>query len=197
MFYHVFPVSVAQNIRLIVPGAEKDGLITTWVYLALDGGYWKHLIKQLGTHPSTRNKAEPNPRSTPPPRSSRRTAGLSTTPRIQSPPNSPPPFGARNYHFTPTLPRCKAPQPSPRQEFSPRRKKSPRRTQSESQNYDPKKVGQNRKDSLGILNLLISTAATEREIKVQYRRLEKIYHPDKYNPTTKKCQNPNPKNNLN
>ena len=59
---------------------------------------------------------------------------------------------------------------------------SPRRTQSESQNYDRRKVGQNRKDSLGILNLPISTAATEREIKVQYRRLAIIYHPDKYDP---------------
>ena len=60
------------------------------------------------------------------------------------------------------------------------------RTQSESQNYDPEKVGQNRKDSLGILNLPISTAATEREIKVQYRCLARIYHPDKYDPTTNK-----------
>ena len=46
------------------------------------------------------------------------------------------------------------------------------------------KVGKNRKDSLGILNLPISTAATEREIKVQYQRLARIYHPDKYDPTT-------------
>ena len=68
----------------------------------------------------------------------------------------------------------------------PRREKSPRRTQSESQNYDPKKVGQNRKDSLGILNLPISAAAINREVKVQYQRLARIYHPDKYDPTTNK-----------
>ena len=37
--------NLAQNIRLIVPGAEKYGLLTTWVYLALDNGYWAHLIK--------------------------------------------------------------------------------------------------------------------------------------------------------
>ena len=60
--------NLSQNIHLILPGAAKDGLLTTWVYLVLDDGYWKHLIKQLGTHPSTWNGAEPNPRSTPPPR---------------------------------------------------------------------------------------------------------------------------------
>ena len=30
--------NLAKNIRLIVPGAAKDGLLTTWVYLALDDG---------------------------------------------------------------------------------------------------------------------------------------------------------------
>ena len=59
--------NLVQNIRLIGPGMEKYGLLTTWVYLALDDGYWAHLVKQLGTHPSTWNGAEPNPRSTPPP----------------------------------------------------------------------------------------------------------------------------------
>ena len=42
------------------------------------------------------------------------------------------------------------------------------------------------KDSPGILNLLISTDTIEREIKVQYRRRARIYHPDKYDPTTNK-----------
>ena len=37
--------NLAQNICLIVPGAAEDGLITTLVYLSLDNGYWKHLIK--------------------------------------------------------------------------------------------------------------------------------------------------------
>ena len=62
--------NLSQNMRLIVPGAAKDGLLTTWVYLSLDDGYLTHLIKQLGTHPSTWSGAKPNPRSTPPPRSS-------------------------------------------------------------------------------------------------------------------------------
>ena len=31
-----------------------------------------------------------------------------------------------------------------------------------------------------------STSSKEIEIKVQYRRLARIYHPDKYDPTTNK-----------
>ena len=39
--------NLAQNIRLIMPCAAKDGLLTTWVYLALDYSYWAHLVRQL------------------------------------------------------------------------------------------------------------------------------------------------------
>ena len=117
--------NLVQNIRLIVPGAAKDGLLTTWVYLALDDGYWKHLIKQLGTHPLTWNGAKPNSRLTPPPCSSQRAAAPSTPPRRRAPPNSPPHFRTRDSHFIPTPPRRNAPQPSPRQKSSPRRKSPP------------------------------------------------------------------------
>ena len=151
---------LSQNIRLIVSGAEKYGLLTTWVYLALYDGYWAHLVKKLGTHPLTWKGAEPNPQSTPPPRSSRRTATLSTHPCRQAPPNSPPPFCARDPHFTTTPPRRNVPQPSQKRESSPRCEESPRRTQSNSQNYDPEKVVYTRTDSLGILNPSVSYAAT-------------------------------------
>ena len=40
-------------------------------------------------------------------------------------------------------------------------------------------MGQTRRDSLGFLKL--SSAATEREIKITYIRLARRYHPDKYN----------------
>ena len=151
--------NLAQNIRLIVPGEEEYGLLANWVYLVLYNVSWKHLIKQLGTHPPTCNGAEPNPRSTPPPLSSQRTTAASTPPHRKSPQNSPPPFRACDSHFTLTPPRSNTPQPSPRCEVSPRREKSPRRTQSNRQNYHRRKVGHNRKDSLGILNLKVPTAA--------------------------------------
>ena len=53
---------------------------------------------------------------------------------------------------------------------------------SGSRNYYVNRVGHTKSDSLDILNL--SFAATEREMKVHYRRLARIYHPDKYDPTT-------------
>ena len=45
-------------------------------------------------------------------------------------------------------------------------------------NFNPMGVGRNRKDSFGILELPMT--ATERELRVQYKRLARIYHPDKY-----------------
>ena len=33
--------NLAHNIRLVVSGAAKYGLLTTWVYFALDNSYWK------------------------------------------------------------------------------------------------------------------------------------------------------------
>ena len=59
--------NLAKNIRLIIPGAAKDGLLTTWVYFALDEAYWKYLISQLGSKKTESTGTEPNPRSTPPP----------------------------------------------------------------------------------------------------------------------------------
>ena len=59
--------NLAKNIRLIIPSAAKDGLLTTWVYFALDEAYWKYLISQLGSKKTECTGTEPNPRSTPPP----------------------------------------------------------------------------------------------------------------------------------
>ena len=68
--------------------------------------------------------------------------------------------------------------------MSPRHKESPRWNQSDKRNYDPEKVGYTKRYSLGILNIPVSAAATEREIKVQYRFFARIYYPDKYDTTT-------------
>ena len=45
--------NLAQNIRLLITGAAKDGLLTSWVYFALDNGHWKYLILLLGNKPTT------------------------------------------------------------------------------------------------------------------------------------------------
>ena len=57
--------NIAQNIRLIIPVTAKDGLLSTWVYFAMDDAYWAHLVSELRTKPSAWTGAVPNPRSTP------------------------------------------------------------------------------------------------------------------------------------
>ena len=67
----------------------------------------------------------------------------------------------------------------------PRREAPPPSTNpgnSGSRNYDADRVGHTKRDSLGILNL--SFDAIEIKMNVHYRRLARIYHPDKYDPTT-------------
>ena len=48
--------------------------------------------------------------------------------------------------------------------------------------FDPEGVGRTKRDSLRILLLTDFTA--EREVKTQYRRLARVYHPDKYDQTS-------------
>ena len=59
--------NLAKNIRLIILGAAKHGLLTLWVYFALDAAYWKYLILQLWRKKTEWTGNEPNPHSTPPP----------------------------------------------------------------------------------------------------------------------------------
>ena len=59
--------NLAQNIRLLIPGAEKDGLLTSWVYFVLDDGHWKYLISLLGNKPTKWSGPEPDADSPFPP----------------------------------------------------------------------------------------------------------------------------------
>ena len=82
----------------------------------------------------------------------------------------------RTNTYSPSNP---PPSPQPSLPMPPRQPQPPPRQSYRNEwNYNPDGVGRNRIDSFGIL-----------QIKVQYRRLERIYHPDKYdgraNPTTK------------
>ena len=120
-----------------------------------------------------RGRTQPVFNAPPPPRSSRHQSSApppQRSPRNHSPPSTSP---TRNRDMPPTPP------------FHLRREAPPRSTNpgnSDSRNVDVNRVGHTKRDSLGILNL--SFAATEREMKVHYRRLARIYHPDKYDPTT-------------
>ena len=58
--YRTTRKNLANKICLIIPGAAKDGLLTTWVYFALDAAYWKYLISQLGNKKTEWTGTEPN-----------------------------------------------------------------------------------------------------------------------------------------
>ena len=165
--------SLVRNLQLIVPSVPKDGRLSSWALYALDGSYWNHLVSQLGTQPTDWEGEVPG------------AANYTAPPPPQGPPRSPP----RNRAPPPPSPRRSSTSSPPVPSPPPQRRPPPPSSQnSESEwNYDPNGVGRNRRDSFGILQL--NSAATEREIKVQYRRLARIYHPDKYdgstNPMTK------------
>ena len=99
-------------------------------------------------------------------------------------PKSPP----QRPHTNMYSPSNSPPSPPPSLLTPPRQPPPPPPQSNRSEwNYNPDRVGRNRIDSFGILQL--NNTATEREIQVQYIRLERIYHPDKYdgstNPMTK------------
>ena len=52
--------NLAQNIRLLIPGAAKHSLLTSWVYFALDDAYWRYLILLLGNKPTKWSGPEPD-----------------------------------------------------------------------------------------------------------------------------------------
>jgi hypothetical protein len=78
------------------------------------------------------------------------------TDRNTAPPSPPPRTNQSN----------RPPSPPPQQPSPPR------------QRYNPERVGRNRRDSLLCLGL--KRNATEREIRVKFRQLSRIYHPDKH-----------------
>jgi hypothetical protein len=75
--------------------------------------------------------------------------------------NPPPPPRNEQSNHPPTPPRRRNAPPSPR-----------------NQNYNPNGVGRSTRDSLACIGL--QRGATEREIRVKFRQLSRIYHPDRH-----------------
>ena len=76
--FHSNKKSIVQNIALVLPCIGKTGRMSEWVHYALDNGYWKYLIANLGNSP------KPQPAQEPSTSSSQNENGR------YSPPNSPP-----------------------------------------------------------------------------------------------------------
>ena len=165
--------NLVKNIQLIVASAANDGRLSSWAFYALDSSYWNHLISQLGTQPTAWEgdipRATENNNATPPPKNG---------PHPQSP-------SRHNTSSPPSSPRSSPSSPPVLSPPQHRRPPSPQRTSSQNNNEgnsNPNGTGRDRRNYIGILQLPIT--ATEREIKVQYRRLARIYHPDKYDGST-------------
>ena len=145
--------------------------MSEWVNYALYNGYWKYLISNLGNSP------KPQPAHEPSTSSSRNENGW------YYPPNPP----SENETPPPSRP-SPAPWPRSQARTQPKTPQSPRMQNAQSTptrsrfNFDPKRVGKTKHDSLRILHM--TNFATEREVKTQYRRLARIYHPDKYDQTS-------------
>ena len=55
--------SIVQHLALILPCIGKIGIMSEWVHFALDNGYWKILISNLGNSPKLRPVDVPSPSS--------------------------------------------------------------------------------------------------------------------------------------
>ena len=158
--------TIVQNIALLLPCIFKTGRMSEWVHYALDNGYWKYLIANLGNSP------KPQPSQEPLTSSSQNENGR------YSPPNSP-----SENETPPPSPPSPAPRPRSQARTPPETPQSPRTQNAQSTppssrfNFHPERVGKTKRDSLRII--LMTDFATEREVKTQYRRIACIYHSDK------------------
>ena len=136
------------------------------------------MISLLGNKPTEWSGPEPDADPPFPLRSSSQQNG-SSSPPWNPPCNRTPPPPARNHRPDTTPP------PPPGRAGSSASENSRFGNSGNSGNYeyDVNRAGHTKRYSLGILEWTL--AATERDIKVQYRRLAHIYHPDKYNPTNR------------
>ena len=154
--------------RLMKPMGEIHidfvGSLEDWYFDALDKTFWNMLIECLRdiskTPPERPNRdANFNPRRS---RRNRTRASTSTSQNGTSPQRS---QGAESNSNTPP------PRRNQRESLPP----SPREN---NRDYDPINVGRVMYDSLKIFGL--GYGATALDVKTQYKRLARIYHPDKH-----------------
>ena len=155
---------IVRNLRLLfarIPEVVIDdyGSVKDWYKEATHEPYWTALVRCL------LDKQAPlpsRPTEWPPPRRHSPRGHPSEDNSPNDRPESPP---------IPSPPRRRPPPPPP----PPRHSHSHPRT-----DYDPEMVGRSLDHSFKALGL--GLGATETEVKVAYRALARIYHPDKYDP---------------
>jgi len=148
---------------------NPDGKLSNWLPIALDKRLWEWHIHKL-CHPN--GPIPPRP-----------------TPTQNTDDNPPHTEGQTNHDDTRNNNRHRRRRPRDQQRTpgsTPNRnhhsEPHPDPTQNHTRcDYDPTNVGRTRADSLRALGL--NDNATDNEIKLQFRRLSLIYHPDKYSDT--------------
>ena len=150
--------TLVKNIALIVSTVHIYGSLKLWAHLAFDDRYCKYLINGIGNTPT-------QPPGPPP----------SSNTNIAQPPSTPSPTRPSPGPLT-LPPPCQKTRPSP----IPSPQEAPTFPRDRTPICDTDVVGETRRDSLGIL--LLTGRPTEREIKTRYRRLARIYRPEKHNP---------------
>ena len=158
--------SIVENLQLLLPDKiPNTGALNTWVHLAQDKHYWNHLLGRLGSREdSTPPRTSPSPPS-PNHRQPSPPASPSARPPASPPPPVPPPVPSpphQQHRSPPPAP----PSPAP---FANSRSRP---------TFDIAQVGKTKRDSLLFLELPLS--ASERDVKVRYRILARIFHPDKH-----------------
>ena len=143
--------------------------MSEWVHYALDNGYWKYLISNLGNSPKPQPAHEPST-------SSSRNENGRYSPQIHH---------QKTKLLLPLLPLQRRDR-APKQGLQPRRHSHHGR-----KTHNPLLLGRDstliqkewgKQNAIRIL--LMTDFATDREVKTQYRQLARIYHPDKYDQTS-------------
>ena len=172
---------IVSNLRLLLSEVDKFGSLKSWAHIAYDSTLWTKLINHL-RDPKNNPKppyAQSNPTidfSKPPKRNHHQTKN-NTTPSPPSPPPPPPP--SPKYSSAPekgNLPST----PPKTTKWNRTTPPTPLHETHKKSDYNPIGVGRCKTDSLKVLGL--TTQANDIEIKVKFRSLSRIYHPDKHQP---------------
>ena len=169
-------MSLARNLRLIIPEVDEGGALSIWGFHALDTGHWHDLLATL-KHPanttpdgppdvkagnsdtSSPSNAESSPLPPPPP------------PPRSPPPRPPPPRTSRGHRTSGGMEENGRPPPYPTPPPTPPARSRldnlpPSLPRNRNRNYDEGGVEINIRDSLGAMGL--EAGVTTREVKVRY-----------------------------
>ena len=167
---------LVKNLKLLFANVhdveiDNQGSMKEWINEVMDEEYWNQLVKcltdkfaELPERPETWRRRRRSPR------------GHEESRREQPWPPTPPRQQRQSEEEPPS-----PPSPPRRRHAPPPRRPAGNNNSNNERDWDPEQVGRSLYDSFKILGL--GLGATETEVKVAYRALSRIYHPDKNDPS--------------